>query len=160
MLSGQRPLAQREPGAPNGRFDAGGDDKWQRALVVDRNPRVLDAEFIEHGARLLQNRIAIIGSNSRFKRDFHPAAVAYFEGDVNVGADVLAAVTGFGGTRGGFNCAAHTSLYHRGRRGTARSWLPLCSSALAAVILISAFPKLRLSSGPSKRRPDCCLSIR
>ena len=30
-----RSLTEREPGAPNRRFDAGGDNKRQRALIAD-----------------------------------------------------------------------------------------------------------------------------
>jgi hypothetical protein len=67
MLHGQRSFTEREPGSPDHRFDAGGNNKRQRTFVMNRNPRVFDAEFVERGAGLLQNRVPIVRSDPRFE---------------------------------------------------------------------------------------------
>jgi hypothetical protein len=57
---------------------------------------MLYAEGLEYLASLGQDRIAVVKSDTRLERDLKAAAVARFDGDVDVGAYVFAVVTGFG----------------------------------------------------------------
>jgi hypothetical protein len=90
-----------ESGATGGGLNAGGDHVWKRAFIMNNDASVLDAEGVEDLAGLGLDRVTIIRSDARFESEFKTSAVARFDGDVEVGADFLAPVSGFGGMR---NC--------------------------------------------------------
>ena len=66
---------------------------------MDRDPGMLDAERFEHLPRLAEDRVAIVGTDAGLQRDLEAAAVARFDGHVQVGAHVFARVAGFGEVR-------------------------------------------------------------
>ena len=96
MLVGKRFLSDCKPSAFYGCLDAGGYHVGQRAFIVDSDAGVLDAERIENLTRLSLNRISIIRSDTGFKRKLEAPGIAWLNRDVQVGADFLAPVSGFG----------------------------------------------------------------
>ena len=66
---------------------------------MDRGSRVLQSERLEHLLCLGDDRISVVRGDARFQSDLEASAIARFEGDVQVGARVLAPVTCFGGSR-------------------------------------------------------------
>jgi hypothetical protein len=89
-----------QPGTLCGGLDASGNYEWESAFIVNRNVSVLDKERIEHLACLREDGFAVIGGHAGFQGDFKAPIVAGFEADVEVGADVFAPVSGFGGVHG------------------------------------------------------------
>ena len=99
MLLRQRAFAQRDASTPSRGLDASRDNKRQRAFIMNRNPRVLHAEFAENFPRLLEDRRAVIGRNPRLQRDLDPAAVTRLKGDVHIRPNFFAPMACLGRTR-------------------------------------------------------------
>ena len=100
MLFRQRAFAQLNPCAPGRSLDARSDNKRKSAFIVNRNPRVLHSEFVQHVSRLLHDGRAVIRRNSRLQRDLDPPAVLRFKGDVYIRPHFFAPMACLGRTRG------------------------------------------------------------
>ena len=77
-------------------FDAGGNHEWKSAFVVDSDVGMFDAEVFQDFTRLREDRVAVVRGDAGFEVNLEASTVARFEGDVKVGADVFAVVSGFG----------------------------------------------------------------
>ncbi len=85
----RRSLApEAQPGAPRGGLDPRRNYEGQRAFIAEFDAGMLDAEHVEHLPRLRQNGVAVVGRDPGLHRDLEAAAVARFDGHVQVGAHV------------------------------------------------------------------------
>src|SRR5437660_8957773 len=153
MLRWQRAFAERDPSTPRCGLDASRENKSQRALIVNRNPRMLHSEFAQNFSRLFHDRRAVIRSNARFQRDLDAAAVAGLKGDVHVRPGFFAPMACVGGMRGrGVGSAAlHNFLNSRSSTRAERAACFSFSKIASVICTVEAAPWLMAFGPPVKR---------
>src|ERR1700687_463813 len=153
MLCRQRAFGERDSSAPCRCLDASRDNKRQRALIMNRNPRVLHSEFGQNCSRLLHDRRAVIGRNARLQRDLDAAAVTRLKGDVHVRPNFFAPMARLGRTRGRSvgSAALHNFLNSRSSTRAARVAYFSFSKIASVICTVEAAPWLMAFGPPVKR---------
>jgi hypothetical protein len=95
MLIGKS-LACGESGATGGSFNTSRNGEGEGAFVMDEDSGLLDGKGFENLAGLSDDRRAIIRGDAGFETDVEATGIASFDGDVEIGANVLTPVSGFG----------------------------------------------------------------
>src|SRR5581483_12042093 len=85
-------LADSQSSPLNSGLDSGRDYKRQRAFIVNRDFCIFHFKSFEDSAGLLQNGVAVAEGHPRLECNLDAAAVARFDGDVQIGPNVFAPV--------------------------------------------------------------------